>query len=94
MLSPITPVQPSVAPLEPARPRTDVPPSVPVQPGAGEAAVTPDKRHPQELADTADDRQRRRRQPEGGAPGEPLEEASVSADDESQRQGRLIDVQV
>ncbi|PAU54963.1 aspartate-semialdehyde dehydrogenase [Pseudomonas sp. PIC25] len=91
MLMPVTAQQ------DPIKPRPDIPPVTPPQESANEAAISLDKRHPQDAIELLREEQRRR-QRRGYTPEELAEGEVAKADEplieELPRQGLWVDVEV
>ncbi len=96
----LPPIPHSLAPVtaqqDQVKPRPDIPPVTPAQGASAEAAITLDRRHPQEVAERLREEQRRR-QRQGHTPQEmaetPAEEEAPGLDD-LPRQGLWVDVEV
>lgn len=87
---------PVTATQDVVKPRPDIPPVTPAEPGAQESALTLDKRHPQETEELLREEQRRR-QRRGYTP-EQLAEAEQEEVEQAlgdlPRQGLWVDVEV
>lgn len=96
----LPPIPHSLAPVtaqqDPVKARAEIPPVTPAQGASAEAAITLDRRHPQEVAERLREEQRRR-QRQGHTPQEmaetPAEEEAPGLDD-LPRQGLWVDVEV
>lgn len=80
------------------KPRPDIAPVTPVQPGANESSVGLERRHPQEAEQMLRDEQRRRQRRRGYTPQE-LAEGETAVEDQAAleelpRQGLWVDVEV
>ncbi len=96
----LPPIPHSLAPVtaqqDPVKPRADIPPVTPAQGASAEAAITLDRRHPQEVAERLREEQRRR-QRKGYTPQEMAEhqdEEVTPGLEDLPRQGLWVDVEV
>lgn len=106
----LPPIPASLVPVTPQhdvpKPRPEIPPVTPAEPGARESEVALEKRHPQETAERlAEEQQRRQRhardarggadEAPGDAPGEPdAPPEALGPDDEPPRLGGHVNVSV
>lgn len=98
----LPPIPHSLAPVtaqqDVVRPRPEIPPVTPAEGAAGEAAISLDKRHPQEAAEVLREEQRRRQRrrlpPLVEASPEAVAEVLDAELEDLPRQGLWVDVEV